>query len=313
MAVDTRRGSGSRLKPLSYTDLSSRSKAVSEAPHMGCCRLLQVPSWLRYFWWKQMSEQLLKRRCAMQPDRLAITSRKWGDTKSFGKNRSLGNTPHHGNLPRLVAIRHSSCAAVEDVCSRAVAYRYESGQVAVKYRSHDGTCNNLQHPMWGASLTAFERLLKSVYDNGFNLPRGASERPQNGYRLPLPRLVSTAMIGTETVTPDDRYTHMLMQWGQFLDHDLDATVSALSQSRFSDGQLCTTVCTNDPPCFPIQFPANDQRQLRSGARCMFFVRSSPVCGSGMTSLLMNSVYPREQINQLTAYVDASNVYGNSRH
>ncbi|CAL8299347.1 unnamed protein product [Boreogadus saida] len=182
-----------------------------------------------------------------------------------------------------------------------------------KYRSHDGTCNNLQRPMWGASLTAFQRLLKSVYDNGFNLPRGASERAHNGYRLPLPRLVSTALIGTETVTPDDRYTHMLMQWGQFLDHDMDATVSALSQSRFSDGQLCTTVCTNDPPCFPIQFPANDQRQLRSGARCMFFVRSSPVCGSGMTSLLMNSVYPREQINQLTAYVDASNVYGNSRH
>ncbi|KPP65730.1 peroxidasin-like, partial [Scleropages formosus] len=182
-----------------------------------------------------------------------------------------------------------------------------------KYRSHDGTCNNLQHPMWGASLTAFERLLKSVYDNGFNLPRGTSQRLQNGFPLPLPRLVSTTMIGTETITPDDRYAHMLMQWGQFLDHDLDSTVVALSQSRFSDGQLCSSVCTNDPPCFPIMFPPNDPRQLRSGARCMFFVRSSPVCGSGMTSLLMNSVYPREQINQLTSYVDASNVYGSSRH
>uniref|UniRef100_A0AAY4DN87 Peroxidase n=1 Tax=Denticeps clupeoides TaxID=299321 RepID=A0AAY4DN87_9TELE len=182
-----------------------------------------------------------------------------------------------------------------------------------KYRSHDGTCNNLQHPMWGASLTAFERLLKSVYDNGFNLPRGATVRRHNGFQLPLPRLVSTTMIGTETITPDDRYTHMLMQWGQFLDHDLDATVAALSQSRFSDGQLCASVCTNDPPCFPIIFPPNDPRQLRSGARCMFFVRSSPVCGSGMTSLLMKSVYPREQINQLTSYIDASNVYGSSDH
>uniref|UniRef100_A0A8C5HXK5 Ig-like domain-containing protein n=1 Tax=Gouania willdenowi TaxID=441366 RepID=A0A8C5HXK5_GOUWI len=182
-----------------------------------------------------------------------------------------------------------------------------------KYRSHDGTCNNLQHSMWGASLTAFERLLKPVYDNGFTLPRGAADRLHNGYRLPLPRLVSTTMIGTETITPDDRYTHMLMQWGQFLDHDLDSTVAALSQSRFSDGQLCTQVCTNDPPCFPIQFPPSDPRQIRSGARCMFFVRSSPVCGSGMTSLLMNSVYPREQINQLTSYIDASNVYGSSRH
>uniref|UniRef100_A0A8C2FJ85 Peroxidasin n=1 Tax=Cyprinus carpio TaxID=7962 RepID=A0A8C2FJ85_CYPCA len=182
-----------------------------------------------------------------------------------------------------------------------------------KYRTHDGTCNNLQHPMWGASLTAFERLLKSVYDNGFNLPRGTTERRHNSFPLPLPRLVSTTMIGTETITPDDRYTHMLMQWGQFLDHDLDSTVVSLSQSRFSDGQLCTSVCTNDPPCFPIMFPPNDPRQRHNGARCMFFVRSSPVCGSGMTSLLMNSVYPREQMNQLTSYIDASNVYGSSQH
>ncbi|XP_070811168.1 peroxidasin homolog [Pituophis catenifer annectens] len=182
-----------------------------------------------------------------------------------------------------------------------------------KYRTHDGTCNNLQHPMWGASLTAFERMLKSVYENGFNLPRGIGpNRNYNGYTLPMPRLVSTTLIGTETITPDDQFSHMLMQWGQFLDHDLDSTVAALSEARFSDGQHCSSVCTNDPPCFSIMIPPNDPR-VRNGARCMFFVRSSPVCGSGMTSLLMNSVYPREQINQLTSYIDASNVYGSSEH
>ncbi|XP_053236757.1 peroxidasin homolog isoform X1 [Podarcis raffonei] len=182
-----------------------------------------------------------------------------------------------------------------------------------KYRTHDGTCNNLQHPMWGASLTAFERLLKSVYENGFNLPRGiGANRRYNGHTLPMPRLVSTTLIGTETITPDDQFSHMLMQWGQFLDHDLDSTVAALSEARFSDGQHCSSVCTNDPPCFSIMVPPNDPR-VRNGARCMFFVRSSPVCGSGMTSLLMNSVYPREQINQLTSYIDASNVYGSSDH
>ncbi|KFQ35786.1 Peroxidasin, partial [Merops nubicus] len=131
-----------------------------------------------------------------------------------------------------------------------------------KYRTHDGSCNNLQHPMWGASLTAFQRLLKPAYQNGFNLPQ------PRALPLPLPRLVATAMVGTETVTPDAQFTHMLMQWGQFLDHDLDQT-------------------------------------------CMFFARSSPVCGSGMTSLLMNSVYAREQINHLTSYIDASNVYGST--
>ncbi|XP_039204000.1 peroxidasin homolog isoform X1 [Crotalus tigris] len=182
-----------------------------------------------------------------------------------------------------------------------------------KYRTHDGTCNNLQHPMWGASLTAFERMLKSVYENGFNLPRGIGpNRHYNGHTLPMPRLVSTTLIGTETITPDDQFSHMLMQWGQFLDHDLDSTVAALSEARFSDGQHCSSVCTNDPPCFSIMIPPNDPR-VRNGARCMFFVRSSPVCGSGMTSLLMNSVYPREQINQLTSYIDASNVYGSSEH
>ncbi|OWK56642.1 Peroxidasin [Lonchura striata] len=179
-----------------------------------------------------------------------------------------------------------------------------------KYRTHDGSCNNLQHPMWGASLTAFQRLLKPAYQNGFNLPRGFSlAEDARDLPLPLPRLVSTAMIGTETITPDDQFTHMLMQWGQFLDHDMDQTVAAISMSRFSDGAPCSEVCTNDPPCFSIAVPANDPR-VRNG-RCMFFVRSSPVCGSGMTSLLMNSVYAREQINHLTSYIDASNVYGST--
>ncbi|XP_069777626.1 peroxidasin homolog isoform X1 [Narcine bancroftii] len=181
-----------------------------------------------------------------------------------------------------------------------------------KYRTHDGTCNNLQHPMWGASLTAFERILKPVYENGFSLPRGTdSSHLYNGHPLPLARLVSTTMIGSETITPDDRFTHMLMQWGQFLDHDLDLTVPALSMSRFSDGQSCSSICNNDPPCFPIMIPGNDPRVRR--AQCMFFVRSSPVCGSGMTSLLMKSVYAREQINHLTSFIDASNVYGTTDH
>ncbi|KAG8520823.1 Peroxidasin-like protein, partial [Galemys pyrenaicus] len=179
-----------------------------------------------------------------------------------------------------------------------------------KYRTQDGTCNNLQYPTWGASLTAFQRILKPAYENGFNLPRGVGRHIlSNKDPLPLPRQVSTELAATATVTPDDSYTHMLMQWGQFLDHDLDHTVPALSTSRFSDGQPCSSVCTNDPPCLPIFIPHTDPRGTQ--ASCIFFVRSSPVCGSGTTSLMMNSVYAREQINQLTAYIDASNVYGSS--
>jgi peroxidase len=41
---------------------------------------------------------------------------------------------------------------------------------------------------------------------------------------------------------------------------------------------------------------------------MEFVRNSAVCGSGATSVLLNSMMPREQINQLTSYIDASQVF-----
>uniref|UniRef100_UPI00358FE3B3 peroxidasin homolog isoform X2 n=1 Tax=Myxine glutinosa TaxID=7769 RepID=UPI00358FE3B3 len=185
-----------------------------------------------------------------------------------------------------------------------------------RYRTHDGTCNNLAHPMRGSSLISFERLLKPVYDNGFTEPRGMRpERLYNGHRLPTPRRVSTQLIGSDVVTPDNRYTHMLMQWGQFFDHDIDLTVPALSQAGFSDGRHCDESCSDEPPCFPITMPPGDPRHHHRGnaasAHCMLFVRSSPICGSGMTSLLINSVYPREQINQLTAYLDASNVYGST--
>ncbi|KAG8309246.1 hypothetical protein J6590_090756, partial [Homalodisca vitripennis] len=39
-----------------------------------------------------------------------------------------------------------------------------------KYRTIDGTCNNLQHPRRGASLTGFRRILKPIYENGFSTP-----------------------------------------------------------------------------------------------------------------------------------------------
>lgn len=47
-------------------------KAVWEAPQYGCCRLLQVPSTVRYFVWKHMSEQFAT-WCSIQPDSLATS------------------------------------------------------------------------------------------------------------------------------------------------------------------------------------------------------------------------------------------------
>ncbi|XP_078669070.1 peroxidasin-like isoform X2 [Branchiostoma floridae x Branchiostoma belcheri] len=178
-----------------------------------------------------------------------------------------------------------------------------------RYRSFDGTCNNFQHPMWGAALTPFRRLLKPIYENGFNTPVGWNRSHLYfGFSKPSSRGVSTQVLSTSTTTPDSRYSHMVMQWGQFLDHDLDLAVESSSEFTFSTGLRCNETCDNTPPCFPIEIPRGDPR-IRH--RCMEFRRSSAVCGTGSTSLFFNEVTPREQINTLTSFLDASNVYGSN--
>lgn len=99
-------------------------------------------------------------------------------------------------------------------------------------------------------------------------------------------------------------------------------VMALSLNRFSNGIACKDSCINDQPCFPIEVMENDTMRAHLPGKCMEFVRSAAVCGSGETSLLLNTnfqtpgqpaprIHQREQINQLTAFVDASNVYGSN--
>lgn len=64
-------------------------------------------------------------------------------------------------------------------------------------------------------------------------------------------------------------------------------------------------CDFAAPCYPIEVPPNDPRV--TNRRCIDVVRSSAICGSGQTSILWGDVEPREQINQLTSYIDASQV------
>jgi hypothetical protein len=58
-----------------------------------------------------------------------------------------------------------------------------------------------------------------------------------GFHKPSARLVSTQVISTKDVTPDELLTHMVMQWGQFLDHDLDHSIPSVSSESW-DGIDC---------------------------------------------------------------------------
>ncbi|CAL1540332.1 unnamed protein product [Lymnaea stagnalis] len=178
-----------------------------------------------------------------------------------------------------------------------------------RYRTLDGTCNNYHHPTWGAANIAFDRLLPPIYENGFNSPVGWNRHKlYRGTHLPSPRLVSSLLMSADDqIINDDTFTHMLMQWGQFLDHDMDLAPQAVSYARFSDGRNCNETCENTNPCFPIPVPASDPR-IREHA-CLGFTRSSATCNTDSTSLFYKTVSPRQQLNVLTAYIDASMIYG----
>ena len=166
-----------------------------------------------------------------------------------------------------------------------------------KYRTHNGRCNNLKNPQYGAENAVLRRLLPSEYHDGVSEPR---KKGILGENLPSPRSVSQNIHTDESHT-DTKYTLMVMQWGQFLDHDLVHT----PQSRgFNKSVLPCKSCDSSnlhPACYPIPIPEDDSFYGSPGApKCIPFTRS---IGGQQT------LGPREQINQLTSYMDAGMVYG----
>ena len=181
-----------------------------------------------------------------------------------------------------------------------------------KYRSYDGQCNNLERPMEGVSQSAFKRLLSPVYENDFNTPVGwTPEKLYRGFRKPNARDVSLAIAGAAHIESDERLTAMTMQWGQFIDHDLDFAVGSPARQTFTSGAICNATCRNLAPCFNIQMPRQDPRRRGPGPQCIEMERSSAVCGSGETSLIFRRVSRREQLNAITSFIDGSQIYGSS--
>ncbi|XP_067400986.1 thyroid peroxidase [Emydura macquarii macquarii] len=187
--------------------------------------------------------------------------------------------------------------------------------LANKYRLITGACNNREHPRWGASNTALARWLPPAYEDGISQPKGWN--PSfflNGFQLPLVREVTRKIIhaSNEAVTEDNLYSDIIMVWGQYISHDISFTPQSTSSAAFLRGVECQLTCEKQKPCFPIKVFANDT--ISTGIECMPFYRSSPACGTGDHGILfgnLSTLNPREQINLLTSFLDASTVYGST--
>lgn len=178
--------------------------------------------------------------------------------------------------------------------------------VDLKFRSIDGSCNNRQNAIWGQANVALQRLLHPKYEDGISRPRGQIGEDPTSSSLPSPRDVSEVLVPDHD-NPSPDFTLILMQWGQFVDHDV--THTPLVEGEDDTQILC---CSNGdvvrgglshPECLPISISPSDPFYSRAGQRCMEFVRSMPArnaeCHLGA----------REQVNQITAFIDGSNIYG----
>ena len=151
-------------------------------------------------------------------------------------------------------------------------------------RTIDGTGNNLLNPTWGAAHTAQPRVGDTYYpgDGSGSTFLGG---PGDTSLLPNPREISNMLYDAHgrNLVNDRRLSNMVWQWGQFLDHDI-----TLVETSTHPGDFAPIITSNSDPMAPM----------------IPFTRSEYAVGTGTSSS-----NPRQQVNSLTSYIDASNVYG----
>lgn len=146
-----------------------------------------------------------------------------------------------------------------------------------EFRSIDGTGNNPSDPLRGSAGVALLRHTTIAYGDGSGTPAGEGE--------PSTREISNLICAQDQLLPNlENTSDFLWQWGQFLDHDIDLTPTAVPAEPF-----------NIP--VPLGDPYFDPEG--TGTQVIELDRSLYQMIHGV----------REQLNVITAFIDASQVYG----
>ena len=204
----------------------------------------------------------------------------------------------------------------ESGCRRFIEPEIDCSDPTVSgYRTANGMCNNLENPLFGSAERTFRRILPPRYEDGIAQLRGTMQSmninllPHESFRPPYPsaRLISNGIV-EDRVKEETRFTHMLMQWGAWLDHDI-------TESPAFDANSCPSGCTIETDrCVPIPIPSDDEDfstvfgDPTVGPVCHPFARSIPACDE----FPMKQMGARQQINAITSWIDASQVYGSSQ-
>jgi hypothetical protein len=187
-----------------------------------------------------------------------------------------------------------------------------------EFRTIDGVGNNMINPLLGSAPQILLRKTPAFYQDGVNTPRGTKENlttvdgqfdVTEQKLLPSARAVSnvihhqgntaTDFLVESPAIPSARNLSMwTFQWGQFIDHDIGLTEGQAQGSEFNPPGGVET--------FPIRVPTGDPAfdPNSTGMETIDFTRAIINPGSGTSS--QNQ---REQQNEITAFIDGSNIYG----
>ncbi|HEX4220940.1 MAG TPA: peroxidase family protein [Pseudonocardiaceae bacterium] len=145
-------------------------------------------------------------------------------------------------------------------------------------RSLDGRGNNLAHPDWGAAGTPFPRMADAAYPDGRGAMMGG----------PPARFISNRVMDSlgQHLFSENNASEWVWVWGQFVDHGIDMRDTTPGENA------------------PIGFDPNDPlERFGNDLGLIDFQRTPAAPGTGRAGA------PREQINQISSYIDASQIYG----
>lgn len=157
-----------------------------------------------------------------------------------------------------------------------------SGNPMIDIASIDGSGNNLEDPSLGSVGEQLLRLTTAEYGDGISTLAGEDR--------PSAREISNAVVSqSESITNDRHLTDYIWIWGQFIDHDIDLT---------EGGSLGEEANIDVPIGDPFFDPYG------TGTQSIGLTRShyDESTGTGVDN-------PRQQVNDITAFLDGSVIYG----
>lgn len=148
-------------------------------------------------------------------------------------------------------------------------------------RTYDGSDNNRAHPEWSAINSQLSYYLPNGYADSISAPSGTNR--------PMARLVSNVLYNQDQ-SMENPYGVSDFGWafGQFMDHDLSFVPDEHTEPRM------VPVPAFDPHFDPVG----------AGGKFIPMFRSAFDANSGTST-----INPRKAINEITGWIDASNVYG----